>query len=110
MNMETISPLNTHQNPPVVEPMQPVVVVCDVASYQALAAVSAYLQAADLLVQANVQVVPPAVYANEKVQGILAADQAAGRIGFVLIKDDACRHYFKTAEAADFSLHITPLQ
>jgi hypothetical protein len=110
MNIKTVSPLNTHQNPPI-ESMQSVVIVCDVANYQALAAVSAYLQSADLLIQANVQVVPPAVYANEKIQEILAADQEAGRIGFVMVKgDNACRHYFKTPEETDFSLHITPLQ
>jgi len=109
MNIKTVSSLNTHQNP-LVEPMQSVMVVCDVANYQALAAVSAYLQSADLLIEANVQVVPPAVYANQKIQEILAADQAAGRIGFVMVKDDnACRHYFKTAEQTDFSIHITPL-
>ncbi len=110
MMMETISPLMTSQKPPV-ENDFPLMVVCDVADHHALAAVSEYLQTAGLLSpDVNVPVVAPTAFANPKVQELLLEDRAMGRIGFVLIKDNSCRHYFKTAEQVGFSIRITPLQ
>ncbi len=109
MITETVSRLVTNQKPPV-EPAQEVIVVCDMAQRDVLAAVSSFLQTTGLVAaDANVQLVTPVVFANAKLLGLLNEDQRAARVSFAVIQGNTCRRYFKSADQDEFSLHMTSL-
>ena len=87
------------------------VVICDVAQPETMAAVSDYLEKAGYLVNKDaVHLMAPAVFGNAAVQSLLAQDQQYQRTSFVVIKDGTQRHYFKKAYQADFSIHVTRFQ
>ena len=105
----TVSRLVTNQNS-LVGLEQPVLVVCDMTRRDVLTAVSDYLQTSGLVAtDLSVELVPVVGFASAKVRRLLAEDEQAGRVSFVIIRDGIVRRYFKTADQDDFSVHLTSL-